>query len=556
MEAAIVTIKAGADQVQFTPRTIPAQYHMFLPASSGDVNVELQTNTFKSPIATDQRQLGSALDRMSVAPLSGWLAFSTLGWLILLLMLVWMYAWRIGISANHASFATGIILLAWLVGWLNARIFALDALKPLIIAAILAHLLLIPLRWLLNRTIKRHNLPYSATTAQWVWAVFGLAMLWKLGGMIYPHIRVFDEAAHTLRVQWLLQGRFAELYFPNYTSFMGATVGIEGGYLPYSPLWYIVTAPFRLLGLPIGDTMNGLSAILDVSKGIMIFVIGLATMRRERSALMAMGLYHLFPMPYYLLSWGNYPTQFGLWAALLATTYLILNYDHLMQKRTFMWWIALVALCMATYTVIGIFAWTMLIFVALFELVRRSKRVRGVAKAIILGIIAAEVLMLAIYHIHFVPVVVNNTLPALFNSAQDKVVPLPDQPDDPRESPLLNFQANTIFLRNHTTDIMLIAMFAGIATLFIERTTRRWWTIWAAWLGIFIFYGIVSAFVADMVLKHIFFIMPLMCLGLAWLVELTMERFWASRWIVVASTIALILLTLDRWHFYLLIKRH
>nr|MBP8252709.1 hypothetical protein [Herpetosiphon sp.] len=120
MEAAIVTIKAGADQVQFTPRTIPAQYHMFLPASSGDVNVELQTNTFKSPIATDQRQLGSALDRMSVAPLSGWLAFSTLGWLILLLMLVWMYAWRIGISANHASFATGIILLAWLVGWLNA----------------------------------------------------------------------------------------------------------------------------------------------------------------------------------------------------------------------------------------------------------------------------------------------------------------------------------------------------------------------------------------------------------------------------------------------------
>lgn len=550
-----VTMRAGAGTLQFSPRASPARYHVFLPPQSGDVRLELSVNTYR-PSNVDVRELGIPLDQITLRPLTRMLAWTTLGWLLLLTTLLWAFGRRIGVSPWLAGLLTLLPTSALLVGLWQARLVLTVGLERWVVAAALLHLLLGLARWLLARTLQRHNLAVSALGWSGLWGISGLALLIKLGGVLYPHIRVFDEAAHALRVQWVLDGRFGELYFPNYTSFMGATVGIEGGYFPYSPLWYLVSAPFALLRLPIGDAMNGINAILDVSKGLFIFVIALATMRRERLALVAAALYHFLPMPYYLLSWGNYPTQFGLWAALFATTYLVLNYTQLMQRRIFGWWVALLVLCILAYTVLGVFAWTMFGVMALLELLRGQRRQAHIVKALLVGMIMAEVLAFAVYHVQFATVIVQNTLPSLLESAQSKADGPISTAVDARESPLSNLNANTIFMRNHFTDFLLGLGLVGFVGLYIEASSRRWWVLWTAWFSIFVLYSLVSAFVADMVLKHVFFIMPLLCIAVALVADTIWQRVRGGRWAIAAGALALMALVADRWYYYLLIKRH
>ncbi|MBA3468901.1 MAG: hypothetical protein H0T53_04580 [Herpetosiphonaceae bacterium] len=555
VEPAQVTLSAGGGSLQFSPLTTPTLYHIFLPPGVGDARIDLSVNPYQ-PAGADLRSLGIPLEQLAVRPLSRQPARTTLGWLMLLAALLWTYGRRIGLAPWLAGGLTLVPVAAILLGIWRVRLLLTVGLVPWVIAALLLHLLLGPGRWLLARTLQRHRLEVAPLVWRWLWGIFGVALLIKLGGMLYPHIRVFDEAAHLLRVRWVLDGRFGELYFPNYTSFMGATVGIEGGYFPYSPLWYLVSAPFAALGLPIGATMNGLSAVLDVSKGLLIFVIALATTRRERLALLATALYHLLPMPYYLLSWGNYPTQLGLWATLVATTYLVLNYERLLQRRVFGWWVALLALCILTYTVIGIFAWTMFGLVALLEALRGRRRQPGIIRGVLVGIIIAEIFAFGIYHVQFAGVMLQSTLPSLLKSTQDKADGPATTTVDARESPLSNLNANTVFMRNHATDGLLLVGLIGMVGLYTDPAARRWWVIWTAWLSIFVLYTLVSAFVADMVLKHIFFIMPLLCIAAALVADTLWQRVKLGRWAVAAGALALLALVAERWHFYLLIKRH
>jgi len=550
-----ITLSAGADSLQFSPRTTPAVYHIFLPPGAGDARFDLSVNTYQ-PAGADLRSLGIPLDQLAMRPLSRQPAWTTLGWLLLLATLLWAFARRLEVAPALAAWLTLLPVSAILLGIWRVRLLVTVGLLPWVIAALLLHGLLGPSRWLLARVLQRHELAVSPPIWRWLWGGLGIALLFKVGGVLYPHIRVFDEAAHLLRVRWVLDGRFGELYFPNYTSFMGATVGIEGGYFPYSPLWYLLSAPFAALGLPIGDTMNVLNATLDVSKGGFIFIIALATTRRERLALLAAGLYQLLPMPYYLLSWGNYPTQLGLWAALFATTYLVLNYARLMQRRVFGWWVALLALCILTYTVIGIFAWTMFVLVALLEAFRGKLRQPRIIQGVLVGIVLAELFAFGIYHVQFASVFFQTTLPSLLKSTQDKADGPISTTVDARESPLSNLNANTVFMRNHATDGLLLLGLIGMVGLYADPVARRWWVLWTAWLSIFGLYTLVSAFVADMVLKHIFFIMPLLCIAVALVADWLWARLRLGRWAVAAGALALLVFVAERWHFYLLIKRH
>ncbi len=59
-----------------------------------------------------------------------------------------------------------------------------------------------------------------------------------------------------------------------------------------------------------------------------------------------------------------------------------------------------------------------------------------------------------------------------------------------------------------------------------------------------------------MVLKHIFLIMPLLCIAAALVADWLWERLRLGRWAVAAGALALLALVAECWHFYLLIKRH
>lgn len=550
-----VTFRSGENSLTFAPATTPRTYAIFLPAGAGDVGVDIVSNAYR-PAAGDDRWLGVPVEAVRAQALGRAPAWTTLLLTLGLGTLLWAFGRRVGLGPWLALGAALALCAPLVAGLALARMFITVGLLRWVVVAALLHAALGPLQWLVGRTLRRHELAVAPLTWNWLWGLFGLAFLFKLGGVLYPHIIVFDEAAHTGRVKLVLAGEFARLYFPDFTSFMGVTVGIEGGYFPYSPLWYLVVTPLHWLGVSIGDAMNGLNAFLDITKGLIIFVIALATTGRERLAVLAALLYQLLPMPYYLLSWGNYPTQFGLWAALLATAYLALNYGRLRERRVFGWWVGLLVLCILTYTVIGVFAWTMFGLLALIEALRGSRRPRGLALALIGGILAAELIAFAVYHVQFAGVFFSETLPSLLSSADSKVDGPLTTAVDPRESPLSNFSANTSFMRNHLTDWLILLALAGTVGLYADRATRRWWPLWTAWLGIFVLYSLASAFVADMVLKHIFFIMPLICIAVAWVAEQVWTRLRGGRWAVAAGLLALGVVVGRGWHFYLLIKRH
>jgi hypothetical protein len=96
----------------------------------------------------------------------------------------------------------------------------------------------------------------------------------------------------------------------------------------------------------------------------------------------------------------------------------------------------------------------------------------------------------------------------------------------------------------------------GALILLHTSHARRWWPVWGAWGCVFLLYTLVSAFVADMVLKHVFFIMPLICIFAA----IMLDRWWhRGSFGRVATLLVLLFLAFDcieRGHFYLLVKRH
>lgn len=86
--------------------------------------------------------------------------------------------------------------------------------------------------------------------------------------------------------------------------------------------------------------------------------------------------------------------------------------------------------------------------------------------------------------------------------------------------------------------------------------SRVGWTWLWCMLGIFVLYTFVSAYVADMVLKHILFVMPLMCISAALALDMLWKRWRYGGSITIMVILFLCAVTVERWWFYLLIKRH
>ncbi len=261
------------------------------------------------------------------------------------------------------------------------------------------------------------------------------------------------------------------------------------------------------------------------------------------------------PAPYYLLSWGNYPTQVGLWSALAALTYPVLSYENIGRRPAWVHWVAVLALAILSYTVVGILTVALLLLLVLLEpLLAAGPAQRGRRAAILGGIVLAEAVVLVLYHGNFAAVFWQETLPAIVRSAGTGS--LGDLAVDPREGLLSNWVANWIFVRNRVSDLAVAFSLSGVVLLLCERARRRWRALLLAWLLAFSLFALFSGLVADMVLKHVFFMFPLLCLGAAALAERLWRRGPAGRATVVAYALFMAWLSLSQWLRLILVKRH
>ncbi len=554
-----VNLTANDASLTLAPANGVRLYHLLAPATHGDLDLRLTTNAFPAG-ANDPRLLGIPLDRVTAHALHP--SAPLRAGLLILALAVGLYTLGRRLALRPSVSALIVLATVALALWslAEARLLLTVGLVRWLVVLAGLHVALWPLRRLVRAVYERAGAPLSAGEEAWLWRIFAVATLVKLGGILYPHAIIFDQAAHVLRMNWILDGRFLELYRPGYTSYMGDTVGLGGGQFPYSPLWYLIVVPFNFLGLSLPDATNGLSALMDVSKLFPIHLIARVTLRSRRTALFAAALYNLIPMPYFLLSWGNYPTQFGLWASLLATAFLVVNYDQfalgLRARRTFWIWVGLMALAILSYTVLGVFSISLVGLIGLLGLFQRGGQGWKRLWFIVAGIVVAELVCFAIYHVQFAHSLATETLPAIVTGTLDRLDNPLEAQADPRANAWANFQANNQFTFNHFTSLVLVLTAIGGFMVAQQQQFRRWWPVWVGWAALFGLYSLVSAYIADMVLKHVFIVMPLVCIWTA----VVLDRWWRRGIFGRAATIMVMLFlvadVVQKGYVYVLIKRH
>ncbi len=552
---ALVRLNAAQTTLALQASAGLRSYHLLLPATNGDLDLRITSTTFR-PGANDPRELGLPIESFAARTLTATPPLR-MGLLVLALAVgLYALARRLALRVDVSALLVLVIVSSLIYGLFAARLLITVGLVRWLVVLLGLHVALWPLRPLVRTLYRRSAVPLTDAEETWLWRIFAAATFVKVGGILYPHAIIFDQAAHVSRMGWILDGRFMELYRPGYTSYMGDTVGLGGGQFPYSPLWYLVVLPFHFLGLGLADATNGLSALMDVSKLFPIHLIARVTLGSWRTALYAAALYHLLPMPYFLLSWGNYPTQFGLWAALLVTAFLVVHYERFATRRVFWMWVGLMVLAILSYTVLGAFTITLVTLIGIFGLLQRSGLGRKRLRFIVVGMIVAELFCFTIYHVQFAQAMVFDTLPAIVSGTADRLDNPLDAQAEARENALANIQANNQFTVGHFTPLVLLLTGLGSLLLLNDGRMRRWWPLWAAWLGIFVIYTLLSAYVADMVLKHVFFMMPLVCIWTAACLDRWWRRGWGGQLAVLTVLLFLAVDVMQRGHFYLLVKRH
>jgi len=169
-------------------------------------------------------------------------------------------------------------------------------------------------------------------------------------------------------------------------------------------------------------------------------------------------------------------------------------------------------------------------------------------------LVAAELFCFAIYHVQFAQAIVTETLPAVIAGTADRADNPLDTTAEARENALANFAANNQFTLNHfLLPVLLLSVWGGVL---VFREGRRWWPLWSAWLLLFVIWTVFSAYVADMVLKHVFVMMPLVCIFTAAALVWAWRRGWLGRAGVLLVLGYLAVELVQRGHFYMLIKRH
>lgn len=363
-----------------------AVYRVLVPPptdGSGDHLIEIRSTTF---IPTgDQRSIGSPVDRITVAALAGptippWR--SMLAWLAATL-LAWLAVRRIGFNPKHAlMMLSPVVLLVGVAALLDPPRLAMGY-TPALIALGLAYLLVILLdanadglvlaglgiavlsvvlvllvgtsapsgrialpsivgatatALILSgglrpglQALAQRLLPSTAPHVwRWLLLFAWLTLAMRFGGKIYPDSMRGDIGFHSNRYDFLVSGWALQLSLN------------RGVQFPYPTAFYLLLAPFSLLGLPQRVLLRLGGALLDALSPLLIFALVACVLQRNKRlssaanniALGAAWLYS-FSAAGFMTTWWNFSTHiFTQFAHLLLLTALVLFWPRLNQPPT------------------------------------------------------------------------------------------------------------------------------------------------------------------------------------------------------------------------------
>jgi hypothetical protein len=230
-------------------------------------------------------------------------------------------------------------------------------------------------------------------TARFAAAFSASALFLKLLVLLHPNMPVGDAMFHAHRFQGVLGGN---LYFTSIA---------PGGYsFPYPPGLYVLASAFAGFvrrGAADMALLRIIACAADAAAGLLLYTIVVKGWGHRLAAAMAVAIYHLIPVDLAVLTTGNLTNAFAQSIAVAALG--LMSSDVVRLDR----WIGTASLALVltaaylshTSTLAILFVAT-IATAALFWL-RGGPPLRSPAAAIAIATIAAAVLAVAVYYVHF-----------------------------------------------------------------------------------------------------------------------------------------------------------
>lgn len=561
---------------------------------AGDLRLDFQAPTFQAP--GDRRALGFMADFVRVVFPGGPVlpAPAQVAWLLLAGALLYVLLRAVWLPAVGAGVGAGALLLAC-AGVIAGQRLLLTVFSVRLAVTLAAAIGLALLAEMATRRLARAAGGRDpAALPEWAWtslrALVAFSVVVKLGGLLYPSAFVIDASFHLKYIQYMTEffagGRDWEQYFGKNLAFSVMPKeewGEARAFIPYSPFFYVVTAPLAWLPLPLSLSVPAASGILEALKVPLVFLVGLGLVqgrgiraqvsgrRYQESALhlthpprpdpdaklvlcplVGAALYAGTPATFLLQQWGNWPTMTSLWLVALWVALTTLFWEHLTRPAAWLGSTAALTLTLLSYTVTaaytGIFGGLAVVGGLLFV---RGEWRRWVALGVSLAVAAA--VSLAIYYGQYVDDMLGGTLPIFGQAieAQGKLTTL-----RPSWGAFLTDHLAVAIQNYHLALIYGLAL-AGVGLLFAARQApgvplAPWQRIWlGAWL-LTVPLLTLADFWVDQALKEFWYALPAVALaGGAWLVSL-LERGWVARLCVALLGALLLWQSLALWVFRLL----
>jgi len=362
------------------------------PARPGAV-VSLRVVPPFTPAGGDTRELGVAVDRISLAPSTGSVFPPSLalgGFATAAAFLGAGFA-AAGVSALAA--AATVLPVAASQAWLGSRGLTpyLGYAREAMWLALWVALGLV----VVARGVERvHRRPLDRA-GRFVAIASAVALYLRLLVLLHPDMPVGDALFHAHRLEYVLDGRtfFTSVAPGEYT-------------FPYPILLYAVAAPFSLLTSGPAEhivLLRVVVTIADVLAGVVIYLMVARAWNDRLAGAVAMVTYHLLPLGAKTMEWGNLTNAFGqtlfvMTAAMLASNRLRVG----SWRRTWTLTAIMTAAFLAHPSTFGILSVLSAFTWVLFRLGRRTdENLRPADRAVFLATTVAGTVAVALYYAHF-----------------------------------------------------------------------------------------------------------------------------------------------------------
>ncbi len=550
--------------------------------AGGAVRLDFTAPTFAPP--GEKRALGFNADFARIHFPGGPVlpALPTLAELLLTAALIYLLVRSVTLPPRWAGGVAGGFLAAC------AAIVAVDRLWLTVFSGrlLVALALSLALVWLAEPIFRWAARASGHTVPEWAWtALRGLVAVSaavKIAGVLYPDAALIDAYFHLKYVTYMKEvlqgGRAWDQYFGTNLAFAVMPKeewGAARAFIPYSPFFYLVSAPLAWLPVGIELTIPVLSALADALKVGLIFLLGLACgaglrglgapeaagagpaappESGARLGVAAAAVYAVTPAGFLLLQWANWPTQMALWLVTCWAAVTCLFWARLARPGVWLISTALLTLTFLSYTVAVAYTGLLLVLVLVGGWILAPGQRRQWA-ALALSLVAASALSLLLYYGQYAGLVIASTLPTFGNALaeQGKLTTL-----HPSLSGFLFGDLAAAMASYNLFLIFGLGLAGAVALLLAWRRAgpvAPWARVWlGAWLLTFPLITLADFWI-DQAFKEFWYVLPPLAVVVgAWLLAVLRRgpNAWAGRAFVGVVGAVLAWQSLSLWVFRLL----